>query len=222
MTFTRLHISVFLGLSVAVWAVVLLAQGRPLSKEYLAPFSTVVAVMASLGIVFERLLWHHPWLHGWLVKRPDLRGTWRVELQSDWIDPQTRSRIPLTVCYMGVEQTLSTLHMHLMTPESESWFIADGILPSPNGIGYQLIGVYTNKPQMRLRGERSEMHQGAIMLHTHGPPGRPETLTGEYWTDRKTAGQMTFTKRVPRLFTRYEDASEQFPPIVSARAAHGG
>ena len=135
MTFSRLHISVFLGFAVAVWGLVLLVQGTPVDKDYLAPFGTVVGFLVVLGLVFEHLLWRQRWLHGWFVKRPDLRGTWRVELQSNWIDPKTEKQVPMIVCYMGVEQTLSTLQMHLMTPESECRFIADRIQPSPSGNG---------------------------------------------------------------------------------------
>ena len=56
--------------------------------------------------------------------------------------------------------------------------------------------------------ERSEMPHGALVLDAHGPDHCPETLTGEYWTDRKTTGTMTFTKRVAELMTRYEDAKK--------------
>ena len=210
MKLERLHITVFLGLAALVWWLVLLAQGTRVGWEHLRPFSVVVGVLVILGLAFEFLLWRQPWLHGWFVKRPDLRGTWRVELQSDWIDPTTQARVSVIVCYMGVAQTLSTLQMHLMTPESESWFIAERIRPSPSGVGYQVAGVYTNKPKTHLRGDRSEIHEGGSILDTHGPANCPETLTGEYWTDRKTKGRMTFTKRLPRVFTRFEDAEQAF------------
>jgi hypothetical protein len=111
---------------------------------------------------------------------------------------------------MGVAQTLSNLQMHLMTKESESWFIANSVRPSDNGAGYQIAGVYTNKPQTQLRGQRSEMHFGGLVLDTHGLPHQPDTMTGEYWTDRKTKGSMTFTGRVPALCTRFEDAERAF------------
>ena len=138
----RVHISVFLGLAALVWWIVLVAQGAQVSSAYWAPFGTVVSFLVVLGAVFEFLFWRLPWLHGWFVKRPNLRGTWRVELQSDWIDPTTNAGVPLIVCYMGVVQTLSTLQMHLMTPESESWFIAESIRESPSAVGYQISGVY--------------------------------------------------------------------------------
>ena len=111
---------------------------------------------------------------------------------------------------MGVAQTLSTLQMHLMTPESESWFIAERITPSRSKVGYRVAGVYTNEPKTHLRGKRSEIHLGGLLLETHGPANRPNTLTGEYWTDRKTKGQMTFTERLPDVLTRFEDAKMAF------------
>ena len=210
MKLERLHISVFLGIAVLAWAVVLLAQGAHVSWEHLQPFGAVVGVLGILSMSLEKVLWRQAWLHGWFVKRPDLRGTWRVELQSDWIDPETRERVPLIICYMGVEQSLSWLQMHLMTKESESWFIAERVYPSPSGVGYQIAGVYTNRPHTHLRGDRSEMHFGGLLLETHGPPNRPEALTGEYWTDRKTKGQMTFGERTPKVFTRFADADRAF------------
>ena len=117
----------------------------------------------------------------------------------------------MIVCYMGVEQTLSELKMHLMTPESESWSIASHINPSPSGNGYQAIGVYTNEPNIHLRDKRiSEIHKGTLIIDTHGSGVRPDTLTAQYWTDRKTMGTMDFKSRVDEVFTRFEDAKQHF------------
>lgn len=210
MTFSRLHITVLVGVAAVIWGLALTVKGTPVGKEHVAPFSLVVSVLVLLGLAFEYRLWRHPWLHRWFVKRPDLRGTWRVELESDWTDPQTGEQTALIVCYMGVEQTLSKLQMHLMTLESESWLIAEGIRPSPSGKGYQVAGIYTNKPQMQLRGDRSEIHQGAFVLDTHGTPARPDTMTGEYWTDRKSCGRMNFISRVSEIVTRFDEAERVF------------
>lgn len=210
MTFTRLHISAFLAAAVLAWGAVLYFQGVRFGSDelfrQLAPFSTVVGVLLTLSVGLDRFAWRLPLLHGWFVKRPDLRGTWRVHLQSNWRDPQTDSPIAPIVCYMGVTQTLSTLQIHLMTAESESWFVADQIIPSRNGNGYRVLGVYTNEPSVHLRGVRSEIHRGALDFSTHGPANRPTTLAGEYWTDRGTAGTMTLEGRVPTVFTRFAHA----------------
>jgi hypothetical protein len=209
MNFSRLQISVSLGIAAIAWATVLLAQGAKLALSDLAPFSTVVGVLAVGALLMEKLLWRQPWLHGWFVNRPDLRGTWKVQLQSDWINPETGTRIGPITCYMGVEQTLSNLQMHLMTPESESWFVAHSICPSPSETGYQIVGVYTNKPHVHLRSATSAMHLGAVIIDTHGGSSlRPETLTGEYWTDRKTTGRMTLTNRSETIHTQYAQAKQ--------------
>lgn len=211
MKLERLHISIFVILAALVWLIVLLCQGTQVTWAHAQPFSIVVSALVGLGLLLELVLWRQPWLHGWFVKRPDLRGTWRVELQSNYVRPETNERVPMIVCYMGVTQTLSKLTMHLMTPESESWFIADHVRSSPNGSGYQVIGVYTNEPNVHLRDERiSEMHQGAVIIETHGPELRPSTLTAKYWTDRKTTGTMTFTTRVEEVYSRFTDAQLVF------------
>lgn len=206
MTLTRLHISTFLALAAAAWFGVLLLQGTVVSWEHLRPFGTVVTVLVLAAAALEHVLWRQPWLHGWFVRRPDLRGTWLVSLESDWVDPETREAQAPISCFLGVEQTLSSLQMHLMTEESESWFIADKVRPSDNETGYQIIGVYSNQPELPLRGRRSEIHRGAVSLETHGSPSRPETLTGEYWTDRGTKGTITARRFEKKVFTRFEDA----------------
>ena len=209
MNFSRLQISVFLGMAVVAWALVLFVQGTPLSFSQLAPFSTVVGVLAIGALSMEKLLWRQPWLHGWFVKRPDLRGTWKVLLQSDWISRETNAAIGPITCYIGVEQTLSSLQMHLMTPESESWFVAHSILTSPSENGYQIVGVYTNKPHVHLRSSTSAMHRGAVIIDTHGESAlRPSSLAGEYWTDRKTTGRMTFTNRCDTVYTQFTQAKQ--------------
>ncbi len=215
MRLERLHITVFVILAALLWVVVLLCQGTSVTWAHGRPFSIVVSSLVALGILFEFLLWRQPWLHGWFVKRPNLRGTWRVELQSSYVRPETHEQVPIIVCYMGVKQTLSKLQMHLMTPESESWFIASHIRPSPNGAGYQVLGVYTNEPNVHLRDERiSEMHQGAIIIETHGPGRRPNALSAKYWTDRKTTGTMDFTTRVEDVYTRFADAQRGFMKVL--------
>ena len=211
MKIERFHIMIFLAIAALVWLVVLFLQNTPVTWAHAAPFTMVVTVLGLLAFVFDCYLWRTQFLHGWFFKRPDLRGTWRIELQSSYIDPTTKQSVPIIVCYMGVEQTLSELKMHLMTPESESWSIASHIMPSPSGNGYQTICVYTNDPNIHLRDKgTSHTHKGTIIVNTHGSGVRPDTLTAQYWTDRKTMGTMDFKQRVSRVFTRFGDADQHF------------
>mgnify|MGYP000049928552 FL=1 len=211
MNFTRLQISVFLGVAAMAWAAVLLFQGVPLTLAHLTPFGTVVGVLALAALLLEHVLWRQQWLHGWFVQRPNLRGTWKVKLQSDRVDPTTGVPIPPITGFMGVEQTLSSLQMHLMTPDSESWFVAHSIGASPSENGYRIFGIYVNKPNVHLRSSTSNMHCGVIVIDSHGESrGMPMALTAEYWTDRKTTGHMTLSDRSNTIFTRFEDAHREF------------
>ena len=211
MRLEKLHILVLLLIAAVFWTLVLLCQGTPVAWSHFKPVGIVSTLLGLLAVIFERWAWRIPFLHGWFVKRPDLRGTWRVVLKSEWINPETGRGIPEIICYMGVKQTLSTLQMHLMTPESESWLIAEDTSESPSGEDYQIAGVYNNKPKTELRSTRSAIHYGSILFYTHGPiPHRPETIDGEYWTDRPTKGRMTLTNRNPKVFTRFKDANRAF------------
>ena len=87
---TRLHISSFIGLTIVVWLVALWFQGMPvLSLDFVKPFGIVVGAITLFVTIFNKYLWSWKIFKGWYVKRPDLRGTWEVELKSSWIDPKT-------------------------------------------------------------------------------------------------------------------------------------
>lgn len=203
----RLHITTFLALAVLAWLILLLVRGTPVTWAHAWPFSAVATFLGGVVAVFERWAWSWRIFQNWFVKRPDLRGTWRVILETDWVDNEAgRSAGPIT-CYMAIRQTLSTLSMRLMTPEATSGLIAHKIILTNDGI-YQVTGVYINKPEALLRGQRSEIHYGSILLDVEGDP--PQSLSGHYWTDRKTRGAMKLSDRVTELFETYESAKHAF------------
>ena len=136
----RIHITALLVVAMAAWVVVLWINGTPLSWQYLAPYTIVGGVLGITVLLFEHYFWHLRLLHGWFVRRPDIRGTWRVSLQSDWVNPATSVKAPPLDCYMGITQTFSKLQLHLMTPESESWLLADRVCESQKGNGYEVVG----------------------------------------------------------------------------------
>jgi hypothetical protein len=209
MKFSRLQISIILAIAALAWYVVLLMQGTKVTWDHLAPFSTVVGVLVVLSLMVENYLWKKSWLQKWFVSMPDISGTWKVVIQSDWVNPETKETVPPINCFMGVKQSMSKLQMHLMTPESESWFIAYSITDAQSGRGYQIAAVYTNKPSVNLRNDRSSMHLGALVIETHGENEMfPDNIDGEYWTDRKTTGTIVLSGRNKKLFTRFDDAQK--------------
>jgi hypothetical protein len=208
---SRIHISIALAVAVVAWAACLAVFGTMLSWELAKPFFAVVGLLVGFAVFLEHVAWQWEWLNGWFFDVPDLRGTWRVTLKSDWVDTETGNVIAPIDCFMSVTQSASKLQMCLLTAQSKSWFLASTIRRTSGGMGYEIVGLYTNQPKLGFRPKQSGIHLGAVTIETHGKSkAKPDSLTGEYWTDRKTAGVMTFEKRKHRVFTRYEDAAAAF------------
>jgi hypothetical protein len=93
MNFTRLQISIILAVAALSWFSVLYVQGTPVTYAHLVPFSSVLAVLVVLALVIEKALWCKPWLQKWFISRPNMHGTWKVELQSNWVNPDTNRTI---------------------------------------------------------------------------------------------------------------------------------
>lgn len=209
---SRLHLTPIVFLVGAAWLVLLVIDGVAVELRWLGHLTTVVPVLLVFLGAFDNWLWKAPWLNGWFTNRPVLCGTWEVSLQTEWVDPKTGTTPGPITCYMAVRQTFSSLSMRLMTPESASWLIAHNIVRSNDGM-FQVAGVYMNKPNLPLRGERSEIHYGAILLDVQGQP--PTALEGHYWTDRHTRGTMRFTRRKAKSFATYEEARSAFAEAPS-------
>ena len=184
----------------ALWA-----QGQPvLSWDFLKPFGIVVAAVVGVAGAFNRWAWSWRVFRGWYVNLPDLRGTWRTVLTSDWIDPATGHPIAPIDGFVVIRQTLSHLSVRLMTKESRSRSIAYSITKEDDDV-FRLAVVYRNEPEIELQGNRSEIHHGAFWLEIFGD--EPHELKGHYWTDRKTRGGMHCTDRSRKYCTTYVDAA---------------
>lgn len=207
----KTQVAAVVAIATAAWAIVLWARGLAITMSDLGCFSIVVSSTYGAVYLFDRFIWPcrvRGWclFHGWLIARPDIRGTWEVELHSSWVDPETGRPAPPVRCFFGVRQTCTSLEMHLMTPESESWLQAHRFLPSSRTHGYQLAAVYTNQPDAFLRGVRSEIHHGAFLLEFQGAdPSRPDSFSGEYWTDRSTKGQIKGRRIASSVVSRHAD-----------------
>ena len=199
---TRPQISAFLALSLALWIGFLVISGEPLSWSMLAPFGTVVGGVSFILLMFDIWAWKWPIFQGWLIKRPMLHGTWRTELQSDWIDPKTGETVPLINCFVVIRQTASNISLRMVTPESRSETVSAGIEAHSDGT-FEVSCAYRNKPKAKFR-DRSEVHYGAMLLGVEN--AKPLRVEGEYWTDRKTTGSLVLFERKDKTPITYDEA----------------
>jgi hypothetical protein len=195
------YVKAIIYTAVAVWAIILLVTGQQVSSNLLRPVSTVTSTVVLLSIAFELWLWKLSFLHGWLVKRPVLAGTWRAELRSNWKDA-SGSAIPTVEGYVVIRQTFLNLSLRLLTKESSSHLVGTEIVCSADGL-YCIGGVYRNEPHYQYR-TRSPIHFGAVWLQVIDTP--VQMLRGHYWTDRNTAGELLLTGRQKQSFQDFESA----------------
>lgn len=202
--FTRAHIVSFVILTVSLWCLVLVALGKPiLNFDYLSPFSIVVSLLVVIYFIFSKWAWAWRIFHGWYVRRPDLRGTWRVNLFSNWPNTESDNETTIIVGFAAIRQTLTSLSIRLMTEESKSSLVAHSIELKDDGI-YQATAIYRNEPRIELQGKQSEIHHGALLLEIIGSP--PAEMDGHYWTDRFTRGTILFNERRSVLCDTYQSA----------------
>ncbi len=130
-----------------------------------------------------------------------MRGTWKGFVNSTWVDPATGEQIAARDAFLIVRQTYSTI-ITLLTSESASTSLVAS-LDAKRGTGAAAQWLFINTPRLPLqRGSR--IHHGAAMLEIHGTP--PNRLTGCYWTDRDSKGELDFRIRSPALHTDFQAA----------------
>jgi hypothetical protein len=206
------YVKAIIYTAVAVWAIVLLVGGHKLSSDLLRPLSTVTSVVVLLSIAFELWLWKLPFLHGWLVKRPVIEGTWRAELRSNWKDPSGAAILPVEG-YVVIRQTFLNLSLRLLTKESSSHLVGTEIICSVDGL-YCVSGVYRNEPRYEDRSH-SPIHYGAVWLQVIDTA--TQMLEGHYWTDRNTAGEMRLTERQRKKFQEFQSAQAHYAQLSAKK-----
>lgn len=157
----------------------------------------VIPALLALFAIHERWLWRWQLFHRLGISpAPVVSGTWRGELKTLWRDPDTGEVPPPARVYLSIHQTLTTIHVRLLTGESASDQVSGGI--SADGSSPTITYTYRNEPGLELRrARRSEIHYGAAVLHVNGKPATE--LEGRYWTDRDTAGTFYFVDHNLRI-----------------------
>jgi len=134
MRLTRLQLQAILYLAGGLWIAALILSGTALPAGFYRPVGVVIAAVLLVVGAFETLVWRLRILHPWFVATPVLRGTWRGELSTMWIDPVTGQPPAPALVFLVVRQTLSRLSVRLLTQETASTTLAADICPEPDGV----------------------------------------------------------------------------------------
>ena len=184
---------------IGIWFGLLFILKIPIgfNSEALLKLPEVVTIYIVLSFIFTKWIWRLPILQGWLIRYPDLKGTWQGNLQTTWKNPET-GEIPGPIpMILVIKQSFNTINCVMHTQESTSYSNAS-MLSEDDESGIQRISYnYTNTPDTTIRG-RSAIHYGAAILRII-KEGKKYSLTGEYWTSRSTAGNISLTLRSKEL-----------------------
>lgn len=197
----RLPLWLVLWAAALLWFALLWISGQPISISGLGLFDWIPSFILVLVGIFDRVAWRWP-----IVKRfthvPDARGTWRGELISNWKQPDGQALPPITACLV-IRQTYFAVWVRLLSEQSASITISAELARAPDGVT-TLVAVYRNVPRMSRRAT-SPIHFGAFLVELQGDPVK--RISGHYWTDRLTQGEMTFSERASRLASSFQEAA---------------
>ena len=131
-----------------------------------------ISITAILAYLYEKWLWrYNP-----LGKTPVLSKKYTGTLKSSYDNIEREASFQ-------IKQTLFSIQIIFTTGESKSKSISSSI---DDILGeQQLTYCYLNTPNAEVR-HRSEIHYGTAMICVDNP----KVLRGQYFTDRKTTGDM--------------------------------
>ncbi len=78
---------------------------------------------------------------------------------------------------------------------------------SQDEAGLSLAYMYSNRPDSRV-AHRSTMHNGSAFVEISGSPAA--RMSGRYWTDRYTRGELDLPERRTRAAASFREATELF------------
>lgn len=169
------------------YAVALYVSGVHLQDGAKKVLSYLPTLATLLLAAWDLWLWRLPGVQH-LSRRPLLRGTWRTTLTptEESHIPEGGNRGPIEA-YIVIHQTYWSIDVRQYTAESRSDSRASLWSNSGSQAFRSLTYTYANQPHRGLE-RRSQFHLGTAALDIVGM--RPSLISGDYFTDRYTKGDM--------------------------------
>lgn len=160
---------ILVGATIGIWSII----------------STGISATAIITVLFVSWAWKWRIFRGWLVPIPNLNGKWKGKIYYKENGENKSRKVSV-----DIKQTFLYIVVHFYSKESESLsFCGSFNIDDKRGMR-QLIYSYQNDPQTKLR-EKSPVHYGTTKLSI-APDN--DSMTGEYWTSRKTLGSISLIK----------------------------
>lgn len=191
----NLNLKYFVGILLAISLVLLftIAHFKNIDEATLWEFIKILPTVISIDVIifgiFAQWGWKYRLFRGWLVRHPNLHGTWLGQANSDWIDPSTKKGISSIPVMLTIKQTFLSISCVSRTAEMGSLSYAESFIIDEEKQLKALAFCSTNTPINSVR-HRNPAHDTATYLRIIERPERK--LQGCYWTQHKTTGEVTF------------------------------
>lgn len=168
-------------------------------------FSVATFIGTILFSLWDRFIWKWPIAQRMTGVSKNVSGTWKGQFHSKWRSQDGSSLDPRSA-YLVVRQTATSVTVTLFTQESMSTSRIAKVSSLQSGIT-MLEYLFFNEPRLSAQPD-SNSHYGAVALRIAGTPA--VRLSGHYWTDRDSKGELFFESRVRELAEDYLDATKLF------------
>jgi len=194
----KYFIYILLAISFLIWFAFAIFSG--IDQIELIRLIKILPQVAFVDMILVGLFvkwgWKSKYFKGWLVPFPDLNGTWQGIIQTNWKNPET-GEIPGPIpVVLTIKQTFAHISCVMRTAEMTSYSFAEEFKLDKDRQIKQLVYTYSSKPLLYV-ADRSAPHDGTITFDIIGDP--VEKLKGQYWTARKSTGEITLTFREEKL-----------------------
>jgi hypothetical protein len=196
---TKLTISIVSG----AWSLALLVLGVELPAAAPRVLFALPTALLLLFALFNNWLWHVGPVRA-IVGRPLLTGTWTGHLVSmrSTVDDGEATHDPIPI-FLVIRESYLEVSVTLISAESRSRSIA-AVLQTEQERDFVIHYLYSNLPRLTVR-DHSPQHTGGGRLDVSGL--KPSSLTGEYWTDRRTRGSLDVQKLSSKLVGSFQEGN---------------
>lgn len=186
----KIFIWILLVVSIVFYLLYLLLF--PLTEKtllnYLKPITTIVTLDTVVISLFTKWVWKWKLLYNWLVPFPNLNGTWKGEIKTNWINEKTRRKPAPIPVILTIKQSFTNISCIMRTGEMDSYsFISGFVIDKENQI-LRLAYSYNSIPKQTVK-DRSPQHFGTMYFDIINNSKKKE-MNGDYWTGRETTGSV--------------------------------
>lgn len=204
--------SLFLIVGISIGFFFLFAFLKNITEFSLINVLKIIPKVVSADVVFIGFFSLHLWkwkiFKGWLVPFPNLNGTWKGFIHTTWVDPKTNERPAQIPAIVTIHQSFTKISCVMRTAEMNSRSIISDIVLDKDNQLKRLFYSYDSNPTQTVK-ERSPQHYGTMAFDIIEEPERK--LIGEYWTDRKTTGQVEVIFWKKKKLDYYPDEIREHP-----------